>query len=137
MIKKDGLIDPLAKAKGFGSAKEGAHHWWMQRLTAIANVGLMLWLMCRLVQLVAMPYETTAEAMAAAQAFVAEPCSTFLLALIILNVSYHAVLGLQVVIEDYVQCKCMKIGSLIMLRLGGFAVAAFGVYSLLKIAFGG
>ncbi len=135
--KKDGILDPLAKAKGFGSAKQGSGHWWLQRLTAIANIPLMIWFMCKVVALIAMPYGDAQVAFDAAHSFVSDPLSTFLLALIVLNVTYHTVLGLQVVIEDYISCKCMKFTFLIALRLGGFFIAALGLYSLLKIAFGG
>ncbi len=130
MSKMNEIISPLARAKNHGSAKDGTHHFWMQRLTALANVFLMTWLVFNMASLVG-----SGADLEVFRAFVAVPFHTILLVLIILNVSYHAVLGLQVVIEDYVKSKFVKYGSLIGIKFGFALLTLVGLYSILKISF--
>lgn len=129
MSKMKEIISPLARAKNHGSAKDGTHHFWMQRLTALANVFLMIWLVFSLSSLVG-----SGADLEAFRSFVAVPFNTIMLVLIVLNVSYHAVLGLQTVIEDYVKTKFFKYGSLIGIKFGFAILALIGIYSILKIA---
>ena len=56
MSQQKDIISPMAKAKGLGSAKHGVHHWWVQRLTALANIPLMLWVMCHMTSLIETGY---------------------------------------------------------------------------------
>lgn len=125
------IRSPLSKAKGLGSAGSGTEHWWMQRLTAIANVPLLLWLAYSMVSLIGGGAEQWV-----AKAWVAEPVNSILLILALVNVCYHASLGLQVVIEDYVHGS-MKYISLVLSKGLFIVLAVSGIFSVLKIAFGG
>ena len=89
------LRNPLARAKGLGSAKDGTTHWWQQRLTAIALALLTPWFVVFAVGLLGADQ-------AAVQATVARPLTATLLAAFVLSLFWHARLGLQVVVEDYV-----------------------------------
>ena len=117
----------LKRAKGAGSAKYGTHHWVMQRLTAIGLAVLFVWFLCALLN-------ATLSSYAQAIAWLQNPITATLFALLLTVGLYHAKLGLQVVIEDYVHRKCCKIALLIGLNLGIVAAIALSLFSILKIA---
>lgn len=114
------LRSPLARARGLGSAKEGIHHWWSQRLTALALIPLGLWFIYSLVVMTGANYTTVI-------AWLANPLNAVLMLLFIISLFYHAALGLQVVIEDYIKSEWQKIACLILVKfialLAGFSAA--------------
>ena len=114
------LRSPLAHARGLGSAKEGFHHWWSQRLTALALIPLGLWFIYSLVVMTGANYTTVI-------AWLANPLNAVLMLLFIISLYYHAALGLQVVIEDYTKSEWQKIAFLILVKfialLAGFSAA--------------
>lgn len=120
---------PAARAAGLGSAHAGVHHWMHQRVTAIANIPLTLWAIWSALTLAAAgaEYETV-------RAFFAQPCNAILMVLFLVSVFYHAALGLQVVIEDYVHCETSKMLTLIAVKLALFALSVASVFSVLKLA---
>ena len=124
------LRTPLGRARGLGSAKQGVHHWWAQRVTAVALVPLTLWFILALVGLAGS--EATA-----ASAFVAHPVNAILLLLLIAATFHHLHLGLQVVIEDYVHGELVKIAAVLAIKLLAVALGVAAAFSVLKIAFGG
>ena len=119
----------LGRVRGLGSANEGAHHWWQQRVTAAANLFLMLWFMLAIAQ--APGYDYDSIRLWLSSAWVAIP-----LALLIVSVFFHFRLGLQVVIEDYQHGESRIV---LMILLNFFTVATFtiAIFSILKIAFTG
>jgi succinate dehydrogenase / fumarate reductase membrane anchor subunit len=119
----------LGRVRGLGSAKEGAHHWWNQRVTAAGNLVLMLWFIVAIARLPAYDYSTVHAWMASA--WVAIP-----MALLIFSVFWHFRLGLQVLIEDYQHGEA-RIVSLLLLNFFTVATAAIAIFSILKIAFSG
>lgn len=123
------LRTPLAKVRGLGSAKEGTHHWWAQRLTAIALVPLSLWFIYSLVCM------TTRDYMAAI-GWLQSPITSTLLVLFVFSLFYHAQLGMQVVIEDYVGNEALKITSIIVLKFVMFFAGLAGVMAVLKVFLG-
>ena len=120
------LRTPLSAAKGLGSAKEGAHHWWVQRLTSIALVPLMLWLIISLALLGNLSYES-------AVAWVQSPFVAVGLSLLVVVMFYHVQLGVQVIIEDYVH-GWLKITSIILLNFACIALVFIGLFSIIKVA---
>jgi succinate dehydrogenase / fumarate reductase membrane anchor subunit len=124
------LRSPLGRAIGLGSAKEGVEHWWAQRVSAVALILLGLWFA---VTLVAMAGADRAQVVAWLHA----PLPAILAVLLLIALFYHAALGLQVVIEDYVHGEWLKVSSLVAMRLICFALAVAGVFAVLRIAFGG
>jgi succinate dehydrogenase / fumarate reductase membrane anchor subunit len=86
---------PLAQVRGHGSAKSGSHHWWAQRLSAIALIPLVLWLVASLAVVATADYATAVD-------WLRSPWNSALLILLIGAMFYHAQLGMQVVFEDYI-----------------------------------
>jgi succinate dehydrogenase / fumarate reductase membrane anchor subunit len=121
---------PLGRAIGLGSAKEGVEHWWSQRLTAIALVPLSLWFVASVISLAGADYVTFTD-------WVASPLVSVLLILTVVATFWHAMLGAQVVIEDYVHAEGAKIALLVLLRFACFALGLAAVFAVLRIAFGG
>jgi succinate dehydrogenase / fumarate reductase membrane anchor subunit len=123
------LRSPLSRARGLGSAKEGVHHWIAQRVTAIALLPLSLWLAFALLGLKNLDYATVSEWLRAPRAAV------FMLAFIV-SAYYHAYLGMQVILEDYVHEPWLKYVSLIGLRLACVVLSLASAYAVLRIAMG-
>ena len=124
------LRTPLGRVRGLGSAKEGVKHWWAQRVTAVALVPLTIWFVISLLILARAEYESAVE-------WIAYPCNTVLLVVLLSSVFYHAMLGLQVVIEDYVHDEGAKIAFLLTMKFVVVLLAASSILAVLRIAFGG
>ncbi|MGH8372681.1 MAG: succinate dehydrogenase, hydrophobic membrane anchor protein [Gammaproteobacteria bacterium] len=124
------LRNPLARARGLGSAKEGTAHWMSQRVSAIALIPLTLWFAYSVLLLVHADY-------AQAYAWIHAPLISVLLVILIGTVFYHAYLGLQVVVEDYVHGEWSKFGSLLLIKFICVLLALSGIFAVLRIAFGG
>lgn len=116
------LRNPLARAKGLGSAKDGTTHWWHQRLTAIALMLLTPWFVILMVGLVG-------DDLATVRATLSQPLTAILLTAFVLSLFWHARLGLQVVIEDYVHGAT----ELLLQVVVKFAYALAAIASLLAI----
>lgn len=123
------LRSPLSQARGLGSAKEGVGHWWMQRLTAIALVPLTLWFVFSVARYHVSDYATMV-------AWIKNPYVTVALLLYFAAVFYHAALGVQVVVEDYVGGEFAKLVLIVGAKFGLAVLAAASVFAVLKIAFG-
>jgi succinate dehydrogenase / fumarate reductase membrane anchor subunit len=118
----------LARARGLGSAKEGVQHWWLQRLTAIALVPLSLWFVA---SVVCMAGATRAELLG----WLNSPFSAGLLILCLIATFWHAILGLQVVIEDYVHSEGTKLFWLLAIKALLWFLAVVSVLSVIKLSF--
>lgn len=129
------IKSPLSVAKGMGSAKSGTHHFMAQRLTAVANIPLVLWVVYNVVSLIINGSADPDVRFVQAREWVANPINTILLILFIVNIFHHAALGLQIVIEDYMHKPFMKYATLIGVRFLSFLLAASAVVSVLRIAF--
>jgi succinate dehydrogenase / fumarate reductase membrane anchor subunit len=121
------MRSPLGRAVGLGSAKEGVQHWWLQRVTAVALVPLVLWFVISVIVLVG-------SDRAALVAWLHQPLPAVLMLLLVVATFHHAALGLQVVIEDYIHGEGMKLGLTMAMRLFCIALAVLGVFSVLKLA---
>jgi succinate dehydrogenase / fumarate reductase membrane anchor subunit len=121
------LRSPLGRALGFGTAKEGVAHWWRQRLTAVALLPLSLWFAAVVVRLAGADLETV-------RAWIGHPLPATTLILLLIAAFYHLALGLQVVIEDYVGAPLARLGLIAIVHLASFALAAAGIFAVLRIA---
>jgi succinate dehydrogenase / fumarate reductase membrane anchor subunit len=123
------LRSPLSRAIGLGSAKEGVEHWWAQRVTALALVPLALWFVIAVIELAGADRALFVE-------WVRQPMPAVFLILLLVATFYHGALGLQVVIEDYVEGEGLRFGLVIVMRLAAIVFAARGIFAVLKLSLG-
>jgi len=120
---------PLKIATGLGSAKSGAHHFMALRITSVALIALGLWIVWIALEALHMDY-------AAARALIAKPWNAVLMIVFLITSFWHAQLGLQVVIEDYVHAKGVELASQIAVKFICFLGAAASVLAVIRIALG-
>jgi succinate dehydrogenase / fumarate reductase, membrane anchor subunit len=120
---------PLAKVRGLGSAKDGTDHFWKQRITAVANILLVSYLIVLLVQLAGADYATVKRALARPQNAIA------LLGLVLSGVM-HMRLGMQTIIEDYVHSEGRKVAALMLNTFFSILIGITCVFAVLKLSFG-
>jgi len=120
---------PLAKARGLGAARSGVGHWTHQRLTAISNLLLVLWFVFSAMALAGADYVEV-------RAWLASPVSASLMILLVISTVYHARLGVQVVIEDYVHHEGARMASLAAVTLLAAALAVACIVAVLKVSIG-
>ena len=124
------LRTPLARARGLGSARAGVHHWWAQRLTAIALIPLVVWFAISLVMMSGADYGSV-------RAWIGSPLVMMLLVLTISVGLHHGQLGMQVVIEDYVGSDGWKLALIVAVRFIAIFFGLAAIVAILRIGFGG
>lgn len=120
---------PLKKVRYLGSAKEGADHFWKQRVTAVANVFLGIFLVWLIVSLIYADYTTVKQKLA--HPLIAVPLLGFIISSVV-----HMRIGMQMIIEDYVHDEGLKVVALILNTFFAIAIALVCVFSILKLSFG-
>ncbi len=123
------LKTPLGRVLGLGSAKDGTDHWWLQRLSAVALVPLMVWFAWAVLSLPDFSHGTVV-------AFLAGPISSALMILLVGVLLYHSHLGVQVVIEDYVHAPGPKITALVLVGLAHLVLGVAGIVAILRVSLG-
>jgi succinate dehydrogenase / fumarate reductase membrane anchor subunit len=118
---------PLAKVRGLGSAKAGTGHFWMQRITAITLIPLSLWMVLYTKQLLSASHEQIIV-------WLAGPFDSILAIAWVIAAFYHAALGLQVVIEDYVHTEWRKITSIWLMKLTILFFAIAAIVAIFRIS---
>jgi succinate dehydrogenase / fumarate reductase, membrane anchor subunit len=121
------LRSPLGRVRGLGSAKGGTHHWWMQRVTSIALLPLMLWFTLSVALLAGESYATTI-------AWIARPWNAVLLLASIGLAFHHTAAGMQVILEDYVNQEWVKMGGILAIRAICWLLALASALAVLRIA---
>jgi succinate dehydrogenase membrane anchor subunit len=124
-----GYRTPLAKVRGLGSAKEGADHFWRQRVTAVANIVLVSFLIYLVVKLAGADYVTVKKALA-------RPQNAIALLLLVLSGVIHMRLGMQTIIEDYVHSDGQKVVALMLNSFFAIVVGLTTAFAVLKLSFG-
>jgi succinate dehydrogenase / fumarate reductase membrane anchor subunit len=121
------LRSPLGRVLGFGAAKQGVGHWWVQRVTAVALIPLTLWFVVALLGKPLQSYD-------AMRGWLGQPWVAVLTILLITTLAWHSKLGVEVVVEDYVHGNGWKTGLLLMSTFVHFAAAVAGVFAVLLLA---
>ncbi|MEO1920595.1 MAG: succinate dehydrogenase, hydrophobic membrane anchor protein [Sphingomonadales bacterium CG12_big_fil_rev_8_21_14_0_65_65_10] len=121
---------PIGRARGLGSAHHGTHHWLLQRFTAIGNLVAVLFLVISFLLLDDYGYASFAR-------WVASPLPALALSLLVISVFWHARLGLQVLVEDYVNTAGNRFALNAILNIAAFAGAGFALISIARIVFAG
>lgn len=124
------LRSPVGRVLGLGTAKEGASHWWAQRVSSVALAILTLWFVFSLLRMPDLSYVVVVP-------WIAAPLNAVLSLLLVGTLVYHSHLGVQVVVEDYVHRHGLKIAMMLLLTFVHVALAALAIFAVLRIAFGG
>jgi succinate dehydrogenase / fumarate reductase membrane anchor subunit len=124
------LRTPLSRARGLGSAKEGVHHFWAQRITAVALIPLVAWFAISLIMMSGADY-------AVVRAWIGSPVVMVLLTLTIVIGLHHGQLGMQEVVEDYVHGEGLKLALIVLLRFTAVFFGLAAIVAILRIGFGG
>ncbi|HEY5612306.1 MAG TPA: succinate dehydrogenase, hydrophobic membrane anchor protein [Lysobacter sp.] len=130
MSTHDKLRTPLKRARGLGSAKDGTHHFIMQRITAIALVVLSIYVIGLVISLIGGDY-------AAVRTAVANPVHAVLLVAFLVATFWHAQLGMQAIIEDYVHTAWLAVTSQLLVIFVCVLAAIASVLAVIRIALGG
>lgn len=120
----------IGKVRGLGSAQDGAHHWILQRVTAVGNLALIAWLLISLLRLPNYEHELLIG-------WLSSPLVAVPMMLMLVSIFWHLRLGLQVLIEDYVPDHGVKFGLIILLNFFAIGGAALGIFAVAKVAFTG
>jgi succinate dehydrogenase / fumarate reductase, membrane anchor subunit len=123
------LRTPLARVRGLGSAKEGTEHFWRQRLTAVANIVLISYLIVLLARYAGADFATVKAALS-------RPYNAVALLLLIVSATIHMRLGMQSIIEDYVHSEAPKVAALMLNTFFAIMVAVTCAFAVLKLSFG-
>lgn len=123
------LRSALGRARGLGSAKEGTHHWWAQRVTALALIPLTLWFVYSVVKLSAGDYSDFVY-------WCRSPINATAMVLFLAVAFHHAQLGMQVVLEDYVSSHGSRTVFILLVKFACYALAALSIVSILTLTFG-
>lgn len=121
---------PLGKVRGLGSAREGTDHFWRQRLTAVANVPLMIFFVGFIIKYNGAPHEEVAAALG-------NPIVAVVMGLVVISALIHMRLGMQVVIEDYVHNEFQKVVLLMLNTFFTVLVGGLCLFAVLKTGFAG
>jgi succinate dehydrogenase / fumarate reductase, membrane anchor subunit len=122
----DMMRSPLGRARGLGSARAGSTHWWAQRVTALALVPLSLWFICAAIRLAGASRADVADWLHA-------PLPIVLMICLVITTFYHLQLGLQVVIEDYLQDDALRLASILLIKAAAFVLALACIVSVLHL----
>lgn len=123
------LRTPLSQARGHGASGSGTSHFWLQRLTSVALVPLVVWFAFAVATLATLDH-------AGITAFLSSTYNAALMIASLVAVFIHAALGLQVVIEDYIADQAMRLGLVIATKLLAALFAIIGIVAVIKIAIG-
>lgn len=121
------MRSPLGRARGLGSAKDGVHHFWVQRVSALALIPLTLWFAFSVAQVAGADYY-------AVRHWLSSPTVAVTLVLFLATMLYHSALGVQVVVEDYLESEGLKMLVNVLQKFAHAIVAAASIFAVLKLA---
>jgi len=119
----------IGRVRGLGPAHHGAHHWLVQRFTAVGNLLLVMWFVASLILLPNLGYGAVSK-------WLSQPAAAVAMVLLIISTFWHARLGLQVLAEDYIHTTGNKFAILLLLNFAAIGGGAFGVFCVVRLALG-
>jgi succinate dehydrogenase / fumarate reductase membrane anchor subunit len=117
---------PLARARGLGSARAGSHHWWLQRVSALALAPLTIWFVISFTALINADHRTYSQ-------WIGSPLNAVFMIGLVIVLFYHMALGLQVIAEDYLHSDRVKLLTVVAIQFGCFVLAIVGVVSVVRM----
>ena len=120
---------PLRQARGLGSARTGAHHWWLERLSSVATLLLLVWFVASLWRLPSYGHETIVQ-------WLGSPLAAVPMVLLIASIFWHARMGLIVIIEDY-EHGASRLLFVTLVNFLAVLGAALAIFAVLRIALAG
>jgi succinate dehydrogenase / fumarate reductase membrane anchor subunit len=130
MAMEDPKQTPIARVRGLGSAREGGHHWRLERTVSVATLLLFIWFIVSLLRLPALGHENVAE-------WLSSPLAAVPMLLLIVTTFWHLKMGMQVIVEDYVHDEGNNFLTLLIVNFLTIGAAATALFAVLKIALGG
>jgi succinate dehydrogenase / fumarate reductase membrane anchor subunit len=124
------MATPLARARGLGSARGGTRTFWRQRLTAIANIPLVIFLILAIVTHIGAGYGEL-------RAFLAQPPVAIAMLALTISAAIHMRIGLKEIVEDYVHGEGAKLAARLLATFFAVGLGLACVFAILKIAFEG
>lgn len=121
---------PLGRVRALGPAREGAHHWGLERATSVGTLVLLLWFFVSLWRLPSLDHGTMTEWLQA-------PLAAVPMLLLVVALFWHLKLGLIVVIEDYVHVEGNRLLAILLVNFAAIFAGALALFAVLKIALGG
>ena len=121
------LQTPLHKVEGMGPAHSGTGHFWHERVTSVALIPLSLWFLYAMLGLAGTSEVTALQ-------FLAHPLNALLMGAFVCFSLWHAYLGLQVVIDDYIHTAGSKIVLMLLIRFSVIAAGATCLFAIVRIA---
>lgn len=121
---------PLKQALGLGASHTGTSFWWAQRVTAVALIPLLIWFVLGVARYGRADY-------ASVRAWLGSPTTAVLMMLALATSFYHGMLGIQVILEDYVDHEMLRLALIMLVKFTAVVLAAAGIFAVLSIAFGG
>ena len=123
------MATPLGKARGLGAAHRGTETFWRQRMTAVANVPLVIFLILSIVTHIGADYETI-------RAYLARPVVAIAMLALVISAAIHMRIGLKEIIEDYVHSESAKVVAILLATFFAAAVGLACTLALVKISLG-
>lgn len=128
MRDNNSIQSPLGRARGLGSAHDGTHHKMLHNITTLTNIPLVAWVIYSIFSLRNASYEEFTV-------WMSHPVSVLVAILFVISILKHFALELQVVYEDYISCKCLRILKVVGMKIFFFVLGTATIISILKIAF--
>jgi len=123
------MATPLARVRGLGSAHRGTETFWRQRVTALANIPLVIFLIVSLIGHIGSGYDEV-------RAYLAHPLVALTMLALVISASIHMRIGLKEIIEDYVHNEYLRIFSMLLVTFFAFGIGLACVYAIVKIGLG-
>ena len=117
----------IGRVRGLGSAHAGAHHWLLQRFTAVGNLITLVFFGISLLTLPDMSHATVSN-------WIGDPIPAVMMALLVVTTFWHARIGLQVLIEDYLHDSGTRFGAVLALNLAWIGGTVFGLFCIARLA---